>query len=78
MHLTNTVCLQVLRTRLRQAPMENGRQKYTGIVQCLRLMVKEEGVISLYGGLTAHLLRTVPSAIITLGSYELVLKLLEG
>ncbi|KAL4949657.1 mitochondrial carrier domain-containing protein [Aspergillus filifer] len=69
---------EVLRTRLRQAPMANGRQKYTGVVQCLRLMVKEEGFAALYGGLTAHMIRTVPSAAITLGTYELVLKLLSG
>lgn len=58
--------------------MANGRQKYTGVMQCLRLMVKEEGVVALYGGLTAHMIRTVPSAAITLGTYELVLKLLSG
>ncbi|KAL4890794.1 mitochondrial carrier domain-containing protein [Aspergillus ambiguus] len=69
---------EVIRTRLRQAPMADGRQKYTGIIQCARLILKEEGVMALYGGLTAHLLRTVPSAAITLGTYELVLKVLEG
>ncbi|KAL4972568.1 mitochondrial carrier domain-containing protein [Aspergillus desertorum] len=69
---------EVLRTRLRQAPMADGRQKYRGVVQCLRLMVKEEGFAALYGGLTAHMIRTVPSAAITLGTYELVLKLLRG
>ncbi|KAA8649826.1 hypothetical protein EYZ11_004137 [Aspergillus tanneri] len=68
---------EVLRTRLRQAPMADGHPKYTGVMQCLRLMVKEEGVAALYGGLTAHLIRTVPSAAITLGTYELVLKLLN-
>jgi len=56
--------------------MENGLLKYTGLVQCFRLVWKEEGVISLYGGLTPHLLRAVPSAAITLGVYELVLSLL--
>ncbi|PLN78698.1 mitochondrial carrier [Aspergillus taichungensis] len=69
---------EVIRTRLRQAPMADGRQKYTGILQCARLILKEEGMIALYGGLTAHLLRTVPSAAITIGTYELVLKVLEG
>ncbi|OJJ50245.1 hypothetical protein ASPZODRAFT_128872 [Penicilliopsis zonata CBS 506.65] len=68
---------EVIRTRLRQAPMADGRQKYTGIIQCARLILKEEGLAALYGGLTAHLLRTVPSAAITIGTYELVLRLLE-
>ncbi|KAK2758226.1 hypothetical protein FQN54_004070 [Arachnomyces sp. PD_36] len=67
---------EVLRTRLRQSPTADGRQKYTGVIQCLRLMWKEEGMVAMYGGLTAHILRTVPSAVITLGTYELVLRLL--
>jgi solute carrier family 25 protein 33/36 len=69
---------QVIRTRIRQEPMANGKAKYTGIVQCFRLMWKEEGLASLYGGLTAHLLRAVPSAAITLGGYEVVLRLLNA
>ena len=56
--------------------MANGRLKYTGVVQCLQLVWREEGIVAIYGGLTAHLLRTVPAAMITLGTYELVLKLL--
>ncbi|GMG31400.1 unnamed protein product [Aspergillus oryzae var. brunneus] len=60
-----------------EAPMADGRQKYTGILQSARLILKEEGAAALYGGLTAHLLRTVPSAAITIGTYELVLKVLE-
>lgn len=58
---------EVVRTRLRQAPMENGRMKYTGLVQCFSTIWKEEGVASLYGGLTPHLLRVVPSAAIMFG-----------
>lgn len=54
--------------------MANGVQKYTGVVQCFRLVLKEEGVMAIYGGLTAHLLRAVPSAAIMLGVYEFVLK----
>lgn len=59
---------EVIRTRLRQAPMADGRLKYTGIVQCFRLMWKEEGMASLYGGLTPHMLRVVPSACIMFGT----------
>ena len=58
---------EVARTRLRQAPLQNGQSKYTGLVQCFKLMVKEEGVPALYGGLTPHLLRVIPSAAITFG-----------
>lgn len=68
---------EVVRTRLRQAPMADGKPKYTGLVQCFKLVIKEEGLVSMYGGLTPHLLRTVPSAAIMFGMYELILRLLE-
>jgi solute carrier family 25 protein 33/36 len=58
---------EVVRTRLRQAPLGNGPLKYTGLMQCFRTIWKEEGMASFYGGLTPHLLRTVPSAAIMFG-----------
>ena len=58
---------EVIRTRMRQAPLEDGRLKYTGLVQCFTTIWKEEGVASLYGGLTPHMLRVVPSAAIMFG-----------
>lgn len=67
---------EVVRTRLRQAPMENGQMKYTGLAQCFRLIWKEEGMAALYGGLVPHMFRVVPSAAIMFGTYEGVLKLL--
>ncbi|GAB1312290.1 Pyrimidine nucleotide transporter, mitochondrial [Madurella fahalii] len=68
---------EVARTRLRQAPMADGRPKYTGLVQCFKLVFKEEGMLGLYGGMTPHLLRTVPSAAIMFGMYEGILRLLH-
>ncbi len=65
-----------MRTRLRQAPLQNGRLKYTGLTQCFRLILKEEGLVALYGGLTPHMLRVVPSAAIMFGVYETLLKML--
>ena len=62
---------EVLRTRLRQ-PAENGVLKYTGLTQCLRTVLKEEGVGALYGGMTAHLLRVVPNAAIMFFCYEFI------
>ncbi|KAL9065144.1 MAG: hypothetical protein Q9161_008435 [Pseudevernia consocians] len=67
---------EVIRTRLRQAPQKDGRLKYTGIVQCFTTIWKEEGIASLYGGLTPHMLRVVPSAAIMFGMYEVILRLL--
>ena len=50
----------------------NGVIKYTGLMQTLKLIVKEEGAASLYGGLTAHMLRVVPNAACMFLIYELV------
>lgn len=71
---------EVVRTRLRQAPTmvtDTGKVtiKYTGLVQCFKLVAKEEGMAGLYGGMTPHLLRAVPSAAIMFGVYEVFLKL---
>ncbi|KAM0452173.1 hypothetical protein ACHAPV_009589 [Trichoderma viride] len=65
---------EVARTRLRQAPLADGKLKYTGLVQCFKLVWKEEGLMGLYGGLTPHLMRTVPSAAIMFGMYEVILR----
>lgn len=70
---------EVVRTRLRQAPLElTGKPKYTGLIQCFKLVIKEEGLASMYGGLTPHLLRTVPNSIIMFGTWEIVVRLLSG
>ena len=61
--------VQVLRTRLRQ-PSVNGVIKYTGLWQTLRTVIAEEGARSLYGGLSAHLMRVVPNAAVMYSIYE--------
>lgn len=66
---------QVVRTRLRQAPKQNGMPKYNGLVHCFRTVAVEEGVAGLYGGIVPHMARSVPSAVITLGVYEFVLRM---
>lgn len=72
---------EVVRTRLRQAPITTSgtgvpHLKYTGLVQCFKLVFKEEGMAALYGGLVPHMLRVVPSAAIMFGVYEAVLNAL--
>ncbi|KAL0954101.1 hypothetical protein HGRIS_005248 [Hohenbuehelia grisea] len=64
---------EVLRTRLRQ-PQVNGVVKYTGLVQTLKLVIAEEGARSLYGGLSAHLMRVVPNAAVMYSIYEGILR----
>ena len=70
--LSCSLMSQVLRTRLRQ-PLVNGKLKYTGLYQTLRLVIAEEGVRALYGGLSAHLMRVVPNAAVMYSIYEGVL-----
>jgi solute carrier family 25, member 33/36 len=66
---------EVVRTRLRQAPVDStGRVKYTGLWSCFVTVFKEEGIAALYGGLVPHMLRVVPSAAIMFGVYEGVLR----
>jgi len=64
---------EVIRTRLRQ-PKINGVVKYSGLWQTLRLVIAEEGAHSLYGGLSAHLMRVVPNAAVMYAIYEGVLR----
>lgn len=52
----------------------NGKLKYTGLLQTLRLVIAEEGAHSLYGGLSAHLMRVVPNAAVMFAIYEGVLR----
>jgi len=64
---------EVVRTRLRQ-PKVDGILKYRGLIQTFRLVLAEEGVKALYGGLSAHLLRVVPNAAVMYSIYEGVLR----
>ena len=64
----------MLRTRLRQ-PLVDGKVKYTGLLQTLRLVIAEEGAGSLYGGLSAHLMRVIPNAAVMFFIYEAALRM---
>lgn len=66
---------EVVRTRLRQQVEPGQRAKYTGLVSTVKLVYKEEGFAALYGGLSAHLLRVVPNAVVMFSIYELTLRL---
>lgn len=69
---------EVVRTRMREQRGGPGQsQKYTGFVQCLRVIAREEGARGLYGGMGAHLLRVVPNAAIMFFTYESVVRLLS-
>ena len=42
----------------------NGVLRYTGLRQTLKLVIAEEGTRALYSGLSAHLMRVLPNAVI--------------
>jgi solute carrier family 25 protein 33/36 len=67
---------EVVRTRMREQKGRSGH-KYTGFVQALQLIAKEEGIRGLYGGMAAHLIRVVPNAAIMFMTYETVVKMLS-
>eukprot|EP00171_Calliarthron_tuberculosum_P016911 IDg16911t1 len=54
---------EVVRLRMREKPMFPGAiPKYTGMIQALQLIAKEEGRRGLYAGMSLHLARTVPNS----------------
>ena len=59
---------EVVRTRLRE--QRTGALRYAGIVDCVVRVAREEGARGLYGGMSVHLLRTVPNATILLWVVE--------
>lgn len=54
--------------------MEAGQSpKYHGLAQSFKLVLREEGVKALYGGMSPHLLRVIPNAVCMFYVYEQVL-----
>lgn len=58
--------IDVVKTRIQKQIIIPGKEpKYRGIIQSCRLIAQEEGVGSLWRGLTPRLLRIVPGQAIT-------------
>ena len=53
--------------------VQSGEVIYTGTIQTLRYVLKNEGVPGLYKGLAPNLIRVAPAAAITFFSYEHIL-----
>ncbi|KAH3743207.1 mitochondrial carrier family protein [Pelomyxa schiedti] len=58
---------EVLRTRLR-----SGDSRYTGFIQCAKVVYAQEGVRGLYAGIAPHLLRVVPNAAVMMLTHDLI------
>lgn len=75
---TATYPHEVVRLRMREQPKFVGAvPKYTGMVQALRVIAREEGRKGLYAGMGTHLARVVPNAALMFFTYEVVVKWIE-
>jgi solute carrier family 25 citrate transporter 1 len=65
--------LDVVKTRLQKQVIKPGKTaKYTGIVQAIGKISKEEGTMALWKGITPRLMRIMPGQAITFMTYEAV------
>ena len=63
--------LDVVKTRLqKQRIVEGQAPKYAGIAQAIPVIVREEGVLALWKGITPRLMRIMPGQAITFMTYE--------
>lgn len=45
---------------------------YTGVIDCIKKLLKKAGIPGFYRGCATNLMRTTPSAVITFTSYEMI------
>ncbi|EQC41284.1 hypothetical protein SDRG_01259 [Saprolegnia diclina VS20] len=67
---------EVVRTRMRdqRTPIDGSPAKYRGMFQSIATIYKAEGTRGLYGGMPAHLMKTVPNAAIMYVVLEMVVE----
>ena len=73
-----TCPLDVIKTRIQTQTggVDNALRRYTGFWQTLKLMVKEEGIRSLFMGVSTRMLQQAPSAALSWTVYETVKRML--
>lgn len=70
---------EVVRSRLQeQGQVRSHKVRYSGVVDCVRKVFHAEGLPGFYRGCATNLLRTVPNAVITFTSYEMIHRFLMG
>ncbi|KAG6412951.1 hypothetical protein SASPL_125646 [Salvia splendens] len=64
---------EVIRSRMQeQGQVRDSQPKYSGVVDCIKKVFRQEGLPGFYRGCGTNLLRTIPSAVITFTSYEMI------
>lgn len=63
--------MQVVRSRL-QEQGHHSEKRYTGVIDCIQKVFKQDGVPGFYRGCATNLLRTTPAAVITFTSFEMI------
>ncbi|XP_010532254.1 PREDICTED: nicotinamide adenine dinucleotide transporter 2, mitochondrial-like [Tarenaya hassleriana] len=64
---------EVVRSKLQeQGQLRNPAVQYSGVVDCVKKVLRKEGIPGFYRGCATNLLRTTPSAVITFTSYEMI------
>ena len=76
--MTISYPIEVLRTRFQDQRAVGTNRKYTGIFSAIRLILKEEGGLAFYAGITANLTRIVPNTAACLLGYEWTVYLFQN
>ncbi|CBI36905.3 hypothetical protein AAG906_034664 [Vitis piasezkii] len=62
---------EVVRSRL-QEQGHHSEKRYSGVVDCIKKVLQQEGLAGFYRGCATNLLRTTPAAVITFTSFEMI------
>ncbi|KAG6426837.1 hypothetical protein SASPL_111071 [Salvia splendens] len=62
---------EVVRSRLQEQGYHSEKQ-YSGVVDCIKKVFKQDGIPGFYRGCAINLLRTTPAAVITFTSFEMI------
>ncbi len=65
---------EVVRTRMREVTAPGAERRYKTLLQSFGRVWAEEGVVGMYGGMAAHMVRVVPNAGIMFLTYELFVR----